>query len=589
MCQTPMLKLMLMLYLFVSLVCLVQAVDGDQCHPWSFYNDTLQTCQCYESKDLPAYYGESTYRDFMVKCTERKVLMNVVFCMTNEEEGTFIGDCRLYSFNQNPALVDGMYTELPENKSELNDYMCGPMNRKGRICSECIDGFAPSFTGFGYECANCTGVWYGIPLYLFLEFVPITLFYLAVLVLQISVTSSPLTYCVMYSQLVVVYLSLSPARFVLNSTTHATLRMVLMTFHGIFNLDFFRYILPPLCISPNLKFIHIIFLEYISALYPLCLVALTWFSIWMYSRNFIRPPVWLLNKLSRIKSNQNSKRTMVDIFATFFFLSYTKLYLISIMCFTYSRIFKENSTESQLVLYVDPSIVYLSKEHIPYAVVGVFVSLVFGWLPALLLAVYPVRILRSLFLIDCLSGRSKAALDIFVTKFYRCYRDGLDGGRDMRSFASLHLFIRLFIPIFLVFTYPTLFYGGCCILIFLVKPCKKAYMNNTDALILTFLALSSFQIAEMHINSTYSDFYQYSSFVTACIPLLITCANLIPQKCLINLKEVSTKFLNGKLSCCLRHKEIRVLDSDQHLAGDESCGCESDALLHESNSQLQPM
>ena len=35
------------------------------------------------------------------------------------------------------------FISLPENVSELNDYMCGPMNRKGLVCSECIDGFGP--------------------------------------------------------------------------------------------------------------------------------------------------------------------------------------------------------------------------------------------------------------------------------------------------------------------------------------------------------------------------------------------------------------------------------------------------------------
>jgi hypothetical protein len=109
--------------------------------------------------------------------------------MTTEELGTFISYCAAYSPKVNITVVNGMYIQLPNNISELNDFMCGPVNRKGRVCSECIDGFAPSviMISTGYvECANCTAAWYGIkPLYLFLEFVPITLFYLAVLVFQI--------------------------------------------------------------------------------------------------------------------------------------------------------------------------------------------------------------------------------------------------------------------------------------------------------------------------------------------------------------------------------------------------------------------
>ena len=100
--------------------------------------------------------------------------------MTNEEGGTFTGLCGTFLFYDNDVklvLVGGMYIQLPENISKLNDYMCGPMNRKDRMCSECIDGFAPSVTSSGYECSNCTDNWYGIPLYLFLEIFPITIFY----------------------------------------------------------------------------------------------------------------------------------------------------------------------------------------------------------------------------------------------------------------------------------------------------------------------------------------------------------------------------------------------------------------------------
>ena len=34
------------------------------------------------------------------------------------------------------------YIELPKNICALNDFMCGPLNRTGRLCSECKDGYA---------------------------------------------------------------------------------------------------------------------------------------------------------------------------------------------------------------------------------------------------------------------------------------------------------------------------------------------------------------------------------------------------------------------------------------------------------------
>ena len=185
--------------------------SGGRCHPWSFYNDTLKRCQCYRSPwpKGQGYFDAYTHHDFAVQCSESKVLLNVIFCMTHEKKGTFIAACHIDIFNPNTTLVDGMYIQLPDNITELNTFMCNPMSRRGRVCSECIDGFAPSVTSIGNQCSSCSGFWYGIPLYLFLEFVPSTIFYLLVVVFQISLTTSPMTYCVMYSQMAFYFVSRS--------------------------------------------------------------------------------------------------------------------------------------------------------------------------------------------------------------------------------------------------------------------------------------------------------------------------------------------------------------------------------------------
>ena len=105
--------------------------------------------------------------------------------MMNLERTIYIGPC---AFSGNFSTTgNGRYIELPvKNISELNTHMCEPMNRKGRLCSECIKDFGPSVISFGLVCSNCTGAWYGIPLYLFLEFVPITVFYLIILLFRVN-------------------------------------------------------------------------------------------------------------------------------------------------------------------------------------------------------------------------------------------------------------------------------------------------------------------------------------------------------------------------------------------------------------------
>ena len=163
-----MLKLLLLLCFVVSSPVWISVAQAghsrDLCHPWSFYNDTLQECQCYKGPTLTNY--DNVHLDFALQCPEKMVLMNVLFCMTNEKEVTFLANCYTYSLKQNATVVDRVYIKLPHNISELNNFMCRRMNRKGRVCSECVDGFAPSMTSIGSKCSNCTSIWYGVPLYL---------------------------------------------------------------------------------------------------------------------------------------------------------------------------------------------------------------------------------------------------------------------------------------------------------------------------------------------------------------------------------------------------------------------------------------
>ena len=195
--------------------------------------------------------------------------------------------------------------------------------------------------------------------------------------------------------------------------------------------------------------------------------------------------------------------------------------------------------------------------------------LVFGVLPALLLAAYPIRILRSLLLINRLSGRFKVALNIFVEKFYSCYRDGLDGGKDMRSFASLHLIIQLLFPLLRAFIISSIviFFGGCCLLILLLKPCKKKYMNNIDACILALIALNFFQINKIEGNSVYSNVHLWSLIVTICFPLFITYGSLCPKKFLTKLKAKANKFYNNIMTLCNFSNRMQEMYQPQNNEG----------------------
>jgi hypothetical protein len=78
--------------------------------------------------------------DANVKCTDSDgVYLSIGHCLTYKNQS---GKNMLYEFKCPYFQLEGhqvsdsepRYVKLPHNISELNDYMCGPMNRKGLLC-----------------------------------------------------------------------------------------------------------------------------------------------------------------------------------------------------------------------------------------------------------------------------------------------------------------------------------------------------------------------------------------------------------------------------------------------------------------------
>ena len=222
---------------------------------------------------------------------------------------------------------------------QLNDFMCGPMNRIGSyLCSDCINGFGPSMSmvEHPYDCYRCRDNWHGVILYLVIVLVPVTLFYLIILFFQISFTSAPLPCFIMYSQLTSIvfthpwgdsYEEIIQIMFTEAGDLRAVTKVILV-FYGIFNLDFITHAVPAFCISSNLSLYHRAILGYITALYPMLLILITWICIELHDRNF-RVMVYLWRPFHRcfvrLRRGYDIKNDLIEIFANFFLLSFVKI------------------------------------------------------------------------------------------------------------------------------------------------------------------------------------------------------------------------------------------------------------------------
>ena len=485
----------------------VSPSNGVQCPLWFYFNTTTEQCECYTNPST----------DGIVKCEEHEAQLRIGYCMTYEESnGIYLAHCHYFqgvALNHEYRITRDNYVRLPRNISQLNDYMCGPMNRTGRLCSECIDGFAPSITSLGSVCSNCTDAWYGVPLYLFLEFVPITIFYVIILIFRINVTSAPMVAFVYFSQVEVSNFVFFGNQIFSKVSNARNFLLFLTTLYGFWNLDFLRYIFPPFCTSPKLKIIHISFLYYISAFYPLCLICITWICIKLYSYNF-KPIVCIWEKLRcchKFTTSRDYSNSLINAFATLFLLSYAKVVFTTIRILDASKAVNlKNDSLHTYQLITDTSLGYLSREHLPYAIVSI-VILLLAILPLIiLLTLYPIRAFRSI-LFKFLSTRAITSMNTFVERYYSCYRDGTAGGKDMRSLVVLYFLLRLIVDVlFLVTsfeyaTFATVLYGGCSLMIAILRPYKKAYMNIIDALLLGNMALLTLMINRLYHNTGIQD------------------------------------------------------------------------------------
>ena len=120
----------------------------------------------------------------------------------------------------------------------------------------------------------------------------------------------------------------SHIKFTDSGTTLRTGTKILLTLYGVVNLDFFHYVLPPFCISSQLRPIHVFSLGYFSAFYPFLLILLTWLCVELHGRNF-RPIVCLWRPFHGcfvcLRRGWNTKSDLIDVFASFFLLSYSKI------------------------------------------------------------------------------------------------------------------------------------------------------------------------------------------------------------------------------------------------------------------------
>ena len=487
---------LLVVYVYFSSV---SASNTTTCPTWFYYNNV--TCECG-----PQLGGA-------IHCNQQEMTAEIAngFCaISTKHEGLYYaGYC---PFRHTENNTDRLYSEMPSDPDLLNDTMCGPYNRKGLLCGRCIDGYGPAVYSFDRKCANCSKISTGsaISLYLFLELISITLFFMCVVIFHLDITAGPLLGYVLFCQLCYTF-PLEKLAYVYEyilSRVSVPLRIVIylsLTLSGISALQFFKLVIPPFCISTKLTGIHIQILNLLTAIYPVLLVIITYILMELHARNYRiihilwKPFSFLTNKL---KITSVTSDAVIHAFATFILLSASTLSYTMVTISLHIPVYRTpDSKIYKKVLFCDPTITAFSHDHILYGTLAVVPFILLVLIPSLLLCVYPTRIYG--YLSRFISGRKRLAITAFAEALNNCFKDGLNGTRDYRSLAGCITCVAIVggavmtiiaktmaIQSTVTFTLTLLFLS---LFISYVRPCKLTIANLS--LSYHFMVLGIFHIA----------------------------------------------------------------------------------------------
>ena len=104
-----------------------------------------------------------------------------------------VGLCPL-TFGNWKNITNRLWSEIPSDPDMLNATMCGPYNREGLLCGKCIDGYGLPVYSLDVKCVNCSrlSTSASITLYVIIETLSATLFFVFVTAFRLNVACCPL-------------------------------------------------------------------------------------------------------------------------------------------------------------------------------------------------------------------------------------------------------------------------------------------------------------------------------------------------------------------------------------------------------------
>ena len=432
----------------------------------------------------------------IVMCQEKFTQIGILqcYCIFNDSShNLMVGPC-FYGCFSRPNL----YTYY-KTYNDL-DKPCREGDRTGPLCGECnnnTENGVPAYS-FSLKCRHCVPSWRNVVKYLAAAYGPLTIFFVIIVVLTVSVNSAPLHGYIFVAQMIATSTALRLLQTLTEVNQPRSSQQVPVSFaaivYGFWNLDFFRFANHHYCLHPSLPTLTVMSLDYLIAAYPLVIIAIVYTLTVCHGRGCSALVIiWRpFNRFfARFRRRLDIRTSIVDAFGTFFNLSFVKFLSTTVDLMTVSQTWDTHGNPQHYRVYYDGRLHFMRGGHLPYAFVALFCFSVFNLFPILFLLLYPRQSFQRR-----LSIGLKRIIHPFMDTLLGIYRDGTEGGYDCRFFVVVYPIARIAILCmfmmapnsfcFLLITAVTTF---TAMLVAVLKPYKSAAYNTVDTILVTNLAL----------------------------------------------------------------------------------------------------
>ena len=454
-------------------------------------------CQCRASE----YTG-------LLKCDSERAYVIHGNWVGECENGTLCtGNCPSGFCSYNTSIN---YCRLPGTMSELDEYICGD-TRTGVLCGECQRGFSVSYHSYFFVCTPDEYCEYGWLLYIVSELLPLIIFFIIVVVFNISFTSGAINSFILFAQLHdslairgdgVIHVS-SLRRYFISTSEF---------FYRFFNFDFFSVEELSFCLWRGATTLDAIAFKYVTVVSGLMLMLIC---------------VYVMNS-SRVKRCFTCLRpttlrsSLIHGLSAFFVMCYSQCARVSLQILTPTDLSKQRNEYVKTVVYRSGQLSMFEPVHLKYAVPAVFFSCTLLLLPPLVLLLYPLLGKSLAFL-----GLNESKLAGYISRlvpmqlldtFQSSFRD------EVRFFAGFYFLYRVIILAAFSFSHSiSEFYCilevlliGISALHAIVQPHKKRIHNVVDVLLFANLAainvLSLLNYHKATLGRPNSHFVKFSFF-----------------------------------------------------------------------------